>query len=492
MTLTVTHAQLAETALVPGAQFTLKVHFAAPYPELATLEGAGADLFRIEKARNQFAFGFGANAEVVDNTLTISQKLPEDLPVGLYVVGAVKLNLPKFNHQAVPFPRIFFQVHGHQEQALSSKALAAKIQQLSAEREAHAHKQIQTPKVEAGQQGRPFRVLIFGVGCLLHAPQPLEGFVIVPLRKGFSYGNMLRIVNNGLWQLGIKQFDLDPQVEMQHEQATPTFLIEYWKVLGVDHADALDHCRRHADLMFDLLGFERGQKPREFFCMALEFEGPHRWHLFSFPGYRGNLVSDFNPVATANLIETVTPKLQSNPFLRLLVRSYAEATAEEDLGIALLRAWTVLELLADREIPEGLQITRLDGTPILRPNGKPRDTGAKEARVYEFIKRSGAGFPSSMSWDVLGTPHHMLLGGNAQNPNYTPTTRLLDLWELVRATYSIRNCVAHQGDFSVEAIDQANPDQVLAADLIKTTPLDPRRWVQDQAALAVARELHKP
>ena len=64
-------------------------------------------------------------------------------------------------------------------------------------------------------------------------------------------------------------------------------------------------------------------------------------------------------------------------------------------------------------------------------------------------------------------------------------------WDVVRAAYAIRNCVAHEGYFSPDQVDVAVPDQVLASDLIKNTLVDPRRWIRNQAHLAVRRELNK-
>jgi hypothetical protein len=72
--------------------------------------------------------------------------------------------------------------------------------------------------------------------------------------------------------------------------------------------------------------------------------------------------------------------LDGNPFLRLLVRSYVEATAEDHARIALLRAWTVLELLAERAIPKGQPISPPDGSPIVNARGNRKDTNAKEGR----------------------------------------------------------------------------------------------------------------
>lgn len=493
MTLKLVAVEAGQISYLPGEEFTLQLRFDAPSEELAFVRNVSVNLFRVEKERNQFAFGFGSKPKISGNVLTVTQKLAGELMPGLYVVGAATLcrGDELHNNLTVRFDSIFFAIRSNDKSPLDHLALSKKIADISEARQAHSQNEILTAASAASSSSKAFRVLILGVGCLLHAPQPLEGFTIYPLGRGFSYGRMLEIANHAFRNSGIKQISVDPQTELQHEQATPTFMIDYWRVVGVDHEDALNHCRNHADLIFDLLGLDRGQKPREFYCVALDHATGERWHNFSVPWYRGNLISDFNPVATANLIQAVTPRLQKDPFLRLLVRSYAEATAEDDPGIGLLRAWTVLELLADRTIPRGQPIAHPDGVPIVNPKGNAKDTNAKEARVYELVRRSNAGFPSHMVTNVDGVERRFLMGADESHAGYTPATRLIPLWDVVRSAYAIRNCVAHEGYFSEDAIDTAEPDQVLAADLIKNTPLDPRRWVRDQAHLAVLRELHK-
>ena len=96
-----------------------------------------------------------------------------------------------------------------------------------------------------------------------------------------------------------------------------------------------------------------------------------------------------------------------------------------------------------------------------------------------------------MSSNVDGEEKRLLLGADEKHQGYTPGTRLVTLWDIVRAAYAIRNCIAHQGCFLPEAVDAEDCGQVIAADLIKNTPLDPRQWVRDQAHLLVRRELFK-
>lgn len=494
MQLTVTHAEVDQPSYLPGEDFTLQIRFAAPATDLTSVTNVSVNLLRAEKQRNQFAFGFGNKPQITINLMTVTQRLPTDLKPGLHFVGGVTLCWGEdgaVTHKVV-FGPIFFIIRDTKNEQVVRDGVSDALDKMEQERRAYAEKEIVTTAASTSEENKlsEFRVFIFGIGCLLHTPQQMEGFTISPLGRGLSYARMHSIVNSALTKYQL-QIPFDSQIERQHEQATPTFFIEYWRVLALDHDDALNHCRAHADLVFDLLGLDRGQKPREFFCLAIDPATGQGGHLFSIPWYRGNLVSDFNPASTGNLIETVTPKLQNDPFLRLLVRSYAEATSDDDSNIAMLRAWTVLELLADREIKTSQPISHLDGSPILNAKNNPKDTNAKEARVYELIRRSGAGFPSQMSSNVDGQEKRLLLGGDKKHPAYTPDTRLVTLWDVVRAAYAIRNCIAHEGYFSPDEVDAKNPDQVLASDLIKNTPLDPRRWVHDQAYLLVRRELFK-
>lgn len=493
MQLTVTHAQTNQPSYLPGEDFTFQIRFAAPATDLATLTNVSVDLLRADKQRNQFVFGFGNKPQITGTLLTVTQKLATELKPGLHFVSGVTLCWGEegaVTHRIALEP-VFFFIRDSNTAQVERDGVATALASMEHERRTYAEKEIVTAAASTSKE-KPtgFRVFIFGIGCLLHTPQQMEGFVISPLGRGLSYARMHSIVNQALTKYQV-HIPFDSQIDRQNEQATPTFFIEYWRVLALGHDDALNHCRAHADLVFDLLGLDRGQKPREFFCLAIDPATGQGGNLFSIPWYRGNLVSDFNPASTGNLIETVAPKLQNDPFLRLLVRSYAEATSDDDNNFAMLRAWTVLELLADREIETGQPISHLDGCPILNAKNNPKDTNAKEARVYELIRRSGAGFPIQMSSNVDGEEKHLLLGGDEKHPGYTPGTRLVTLWDVVRAAYAIRNCIAHEGYFSPEAVDATDSDQALAADLIKNTPLDPRRWVHDQAHLSVRRELFK-
>ncbi|WP_322015220.1 hypothetical protein [Paraburkholderia sp. J12] len=486
-------AETNQSSYFPGDEFAFRILFDLPHVELAQLSNVTVNLNRVDVARNQFALSFGATPHVQGNIASIIQNLPQDLRPGIYVIDAVNLRWDSaceiIQPQSVAIGPIFFAIRSLGEAAIGLDQLAESVRGLQLQRWAYTTREIHTQACVGQGTGVPYRVLVFGVGCLIHAPQQLEGFSVTPLGRGFSHARLHEIVNTTLYKLGLGGIEFKDTVEAQYERSTPTFLIEYSRVLATDHVDALNHCRQHADLIFELLGLDRGHKPCEFYSMALDQNSGQQWsNSFGSPIYRGNLLPDADPASAANLIEVATPKLERTPFLRLLLRSYAEATSEADPGIALLRSWSVLELLADREISSGNPITYPDGKLILNRKGNPKDTNAKEARVYQLIMNSNP-LVQSMTRTVDGREQHLLLGGDKHSPSYTPNTIILSVWDVVRAAYAIRNCVAHEGYFSEREIDPDNEDQILAAHLILDTPLDPRRWVRDTAELAVLQKL---
>ena len=79
------------------------------------------------------------------------------------------------------------------------------------------------------------------------------------------------------------------------------------------------------------------------------------------------------------------PRLEANPFSRLIVSTYSDATSEHEYGFALLRFWSVLELVAERKIAAGMPVLHPDGTAILNAKGNPETTNSKHGKVYAYI-----------------------------------------------------------------------------------------------------------
>ena len=494
MNITVLRAEVDQSSYLPEQEIVLRISFQPKEVALTQISNASVNISRAEQARDQFAFAFGSVPFVSGNTISITQKLPSSLPPGIYRIDAAILNLSdtptRMRPHEVRFNTIWFAVRRPHEEPIDSAQLRAAVSDLSQQRQSYVEREICTDAGRLHKEGRiPYRVIIFGAGCLVPQPQQMAGYSITPLRRGFSHCYLNEIVDTTLRKLRYGPMDFDQATEVQHQQGTPTFYVEYWKVLAIDHQDALGHCSRHVALVFELLGLDRGQKPREFFRMAVDMRSGQRFYAFQSPWYRGNLVSDFNPVSTANFIDAVVPNLETNPFLRLLLRSYAEATAELDWGIALLRFWTVLELLADSTIQKGLKIKHPNGDRILNEKGSPRTTKGKSELVYQFIL-ANEHYVYSGSSNIDGRVQTYLIGADRSHPDCRDDTVTITLWDMVRAVYAIRNTVAHEGTFSIDLNNNRSAEKDMAIYLMRDLHIDLMRWIRDIAWLATRRKLH--
>lgn len=457
------------------------------------------DFFCIEPMRDQFAFGFGMAPRVVAETLEVEQSFPTDFRAGLYGIGGATLSIGLIDGAEEPtgtapqnirvtFSPVIFQVRTAPEQPASPEAIAQQVAVVVDRRAQLASRPfIVDPLTDAKEQPR-FKVYVFGVGCLIHQPQQLEGFAILPLAQGLSHYNMSEIVNRFLQGNGFEPLPFIEATEKAFAESTPVFVVAYTMAIATGPEAALEYCRQHAERIFSILGIERGQKPRAFAYVATQYNTSQWWHRFDFPGYRGNLLSDFNPVNTANQIERLMPRLDANPFSRLIVGTYGDATAEQEYGFGLLRFWSVLELVAERKIAAGMPVVHPDGTAILNAKGNPETTNSKHGKVYAYILANGA-FEESGSYTEAGVQksYHV---GDAKNPNVTAATEVFPLWDMVRATYAIRNAIAHEGQFDIVKAQAGDVYQQLAARLrAHGQPPDPLRFIKMQAQLAVWREV---
>lgn len=493
MAITLIRASIGQTSFLPGAVLTLTLQFDAVEINLDSVTNVSIDVHRIERERNQFAFGFGAAPKRKESTLEVSQTLPVDFRIGLYIVNRAVLvwgNGLDAHQEQVAFDPVIFAVQTAGEKPYSLQELGIRVNEVSRERADYVHRIIRTTTAQTAITATRFRVLIFGVGCLLHAHQQLEGYSISPIGLGLSHRPMHDIVNIVLQREGIGPIGFDPQAETHFESTTPTFMVDYVSVEALHHQDALNHCRLHANHVFQILGLERGQMPREFAALVLQHGSPAYLRSFQMPGYRGNLISDFNPVSTANTIERLLPKLDTNPFLSLLANTYADATAETNHGFALLRYWSVLELLADKYVPIATQVRAPDGSAILNAKGNPESTNSKHGRVYTHILGNSA-FLTQGSYDDNGTQKRFIIGGDSTTPGYTADTELVPLWDIVRAGYAIRNSIAHEGQFDIATAATGDPYQQLAAKLVTSRYADPAGFLKQQAQIAFWRESNK-
>ena len=447
---------------------------------------------KVDVARNRFVFGAGVIPKLKENAIVAHLKIPENASPGVYLIDSARLIWGDLNqlekNQLIKFYPVFFKIQMDGEGLASKEDLSEALDYLSKKRQRFKSSEIRTSLIEKSDTGSKYRVLVFALGSKINSPQQLEGYKIQSLAHGLSHGHLLGLVNSTLKEIQIPPIQYDEKTARRFADSCPGLFVDYCCVAAVNHEDALGHCREHSRRIFDLLGFARGQRPREFFCMALDLEDKSRWFQFDADTYRGNLAADANPVSTSELIEQTLPKIKAGSFIRLLLRTYSIATADDDLNVSLLRYWSVLELVAKRRVRDNEVICDEDGDIIIDLQNKPIRTKKNCPRVYKHVIYISPKSCASSEYKN-GVNHTLVVGNSDVFASNEQNVERITYWNLVRAVYAMRNRVAHEGHFSPMEIDESNAHEARAAHLVLNTPLDPVKWLRDTAELAVMCEL---
>lgn len=475
----------------PGEVLEIRLVAEGTLRDGENIANVSIDILRVDVDRNRTTFGFGTTPIAQDGAWLMRQTLPAEMKPGLHCIThiAVSSGQDVESGQATynAIEPAFFVIQRAVELPASHSRLMDYIAEAERARGAYIRTSLRTQKVVAGAPALSFRVILFATGCLLGGPQQMAGYKLVPLGQGLSHRRLLEVVNCGLAGEGIEGLPYIEQTEQLFATNTPTFMLDYTMVSAVDHLDAFLHCNEHAALVYRALCLERGSMPEGFASFALQYESAMRWHEFRPPWYQGNLLQGFDVATTADAVDRMLPKLQTMPFVRLLVSTFSDGLREADHGFKLLRFWSVLELVADQAIPLSTTgIHHPDGTPILKANGKPVTLGEKVARVYAYILASGA-YQHSGSYHDQGLERRFIVGGDPSHPSYAPGIELITLWDVVRATYAIRNAIAHTGQFDDSANYLPGSNEALAKRFKKITALDPMHFAKLQAEMAIRR-----
>jgi hypothetical protein len=169
---------------------------------------------------------------------------------------------------------------------------------------------------------------------------------------------------------------------------------------------------------------------------------------------------------TADTLDRLLPKLNSSPWLDLIMRVYADAESETNPNYACLKFWSILEMVSKREIRDNtIELQYPNGNKILDHSGKIVLSNSALGRAYKY------------AIELLIPPSHVSLGADTgkiifetyadatADPNYDEQTKVITLWERLSALYEIRNSTAHSGKFDAAAARMGGSREKLAADL---------------------------
>lgn len=437
----------------------------------SNLNNVNIDISEFSEKRNEHKYGFGAIPIIQNNHIRIIQKLSDSLINGIYFISHIKFiysrpDLPDYQEISFKpkenFELIFFHINHLINNSLTDKEISSRIHDMLKLREDYRNKTIISSSALDNSNTKEFKVLVFGVGCLLHTIQELNGYTIYPLNKGLDYSNLNNAVNHFLNEKFNFQIPLNPKIDEAFQKSTPLFVIDYHRVKALDEKDALMHCNVLSQTIFSILGLKKGQRPNIFATVVIDKIGLNYLYHFQFPGYGGNLVSEFSPTATANLIDKIFPLLSSNPWLKLIIDNHAFALNEDNIDLKYFRFWAVLELIAKKEIKnDNLNLLLANKQHIVDEKRNDLKTNTAFRKVYYYIYNCNfQKFISSCQ--VPGLEFSYMFEMNEYEESEASTEKIT-LWEALNAIYAIRNAAAHQGKFIIEVAQKGNWKDQLAA-----------------------------
>lgn len=491
-------ARLNSTHYRPGEFYCLEIRMREGHPCTSLwnrVSNLSVSFQRLNGLDNSIGFGVGKRPDVYDGILFIRGAIPPDAKYGLYYSCSANLldeNGVDGQQLNISFPAVFFTIQSVLQAPASSDQLKSIVQGALTCREQQVMAPIITDQAKLCLEGhKQFKIIIYATGCLLPTMQLSKGFHIEPLDGGLSYVQYLQVVNTHLAKQENLEIPFSGTIEHEFGVNTPCFALTYNVVDATDHDDAFAHCQNHANLVFELLGWLREQMPQTFSRIAINLNTNECFHQFLSPTYRGNLAVGWVE-SIANTFDRLIPKLQNNPFLRLVVKTYASATSEKDPGFALLRYWAVLELLADKHVAKGKPLLYPDQKPIVGAKNKRKTTDHKEGRVYEYLSSYLHPSPEIVGLtDKEGRRRKYVLGGQVSKTDFDSEKINITLWDMVSATYAIRNAVAHEGMFDISRVDDVSKfyEKMAKIFIAYGGELHPLCFVRRQAMFAILTKL---
>lgn len=360
--------RIGSTTLRPEQDLEIELDFTNCADVLIDASNLNINILKVDVERNNSALGLGQNPEAENNVIKVTKKLPSAMEEGVYVIAGIVLLYGEDQQKKEVLPirddldRYFLISNGS---ILTRSELSDKVKKLMRNRHAYVNAKLRTLSSLSTKEVIQCKVIVFAVGCLIHSRQLLKGYVLHPLRRGFSYQNMLDTTNNFLEEHYQKSIEFDTTTDDQFANSTPLFAIEFTNCTALDADDASQCFGQYAENIYTALAHDRGRRP-ESYAIVVFGEG---WTIlkreYHFPSYYGNLAPSFNVSGVANNLERTLPIIEKSPWINLLLRTLYDAKPEENIYFSCLKYWSILEMIAKKHITDNnILLYAPDGGPI--------------------------------------------------------------------------------------------------------------------------------
>lgn len=453
---------------------------------IAEVTNFNVALLRVTPIRDEFAMSWGHPPKIANDCINLAVRLSENIQPGIYYLTGVKLI--DSNEKLItelPVASKAFQVYEVGMSLMDEETILGEMQAVLSKRAKELATPIRSERAIEGTIKKRFRGWVFGSGCVIKTVQATRGYSLLPLPSSHSHRSLHEAVS-GFFELqfGAEPLPFSENFEREFASSRPMFVIQYVNIEALDMDDAFATCWDHSSSVNALLGIERSMKPSSFACFIQDIESGQFSGTYSTPRFYGNLISGFGGADTARFLEDHLETFQRDAFVRLAVSTFSDATAEDDHSFRLLRFWAVLELVADRFVRKGKEISH-HGSKVRKSNGNAVTTDSKVGRVFSYLAQEGTRGSTGTVIVEDGVQKKYSLNKETHEEDIN-----LTLWDMVSACYAIRCSVAHTGQFNPDQIK--SEDQKLAAKLATYGGgLCPFKFVENQAEIVLRKLLNE-
>lgn len=462
-------------------------------PELWGPRSFQAEVAHVGKLRDELACALGASHNFGQNSF-YSMTLPDSLEPGLYKLISFRVQAePPSGEKYIELLDRSSDYQGciHFQIVRSLADTKEPLRQTVRQAYDHRAKIIAQPHFTSSGllhlRPQKYTGFVLCYGAILHAHQSFVGTSIIPYGKGLNYRSLLQSANDfSLNFLGFSIAD-DAGIARDYASQTSTCAIVFHDIRAANEDDALSYIATKSSDVITLIGLDRGFKPTPF--AAFVWDGRNYKGHFMYGMYTGNLLAPFAGQSGARF-DALLPVMGRSPRARLLLETYAEATAERDYAFKHLRYWTLLELIAKDSIQTNTDnILDAHGTVIVGNDGKPILTSGAAAKVYKYLFDGGAASQTG-SYPDNGVQKNYQI--EAQTPIVrTEDVEVYTLWDVIGSLIEVRNHVAHTGTFVPSTSAQTGSRLWLASKFYKHPTSLLFMYLQDQTERAVLREVYK-
>jgi hypothetical protein len=263
--------------------------------------------------------------------------------------------------------------------------------------------------------------VVFLKNCLVTSAQKCDDFEIVPT-SGIGASEEIALMDQYLSDSGFEKIGGAEALSETVRREQPAALVRFPKIFATSPGECMEVAVNNAKTLSDLLALQRDNYSTVVGTIVIDAAAGLYWFWLCKPTYTGNLVGGFLGGEDPSLTQRHLAKVRENESLRLYLKLYRDAVAEQDVEMAYYRYWAILEVMAAaKHFSDAPIVDRHGNTVLNRRGGIRRVTDEAQPRVTELLRRVYKAMNVSMSY---GLGH---------------------LFDLIPIWYRHRNCIAHCG-----------------------------------------------